>query len=144
MSERQKGTPGNPPLLDRLTWSSPQRRALLFLLWLLTAGLGTRYACNPIYVSNPQPDRPGRADDLADRVDPNTADLNTLIAIPQLGEKRARAIIEFRDKQRKRRPGRPVFQTAADLFLVDGFGWASVDNFSPYFTFPGDRAATRP
>src|SRR4051812_35689411 len=114
MPEPQHGVPLKPPLVDRLTWTLSQRRALLVLLALLTLVLGVRSACSPAYVGNPQPEQPHRADQLADRVDPNTADLNTLIAIPQLGEKRARAIIEFRDKQRKRRPGRPVFQTASD------------------------------
>src|SRR4051812_5845625 len=105
MSERQQGNPAKPSAVDRLTWSLPQRRALLVLLSLLNLALGARFACNPAYVSDPQPERPDRADGLADRVDPNTADLNTLIAVPNLGEKRARDIIEFRDKQRVLRPG---------------------------------------
>jgi len=144
MPDPHKVIPGKPPLVDRLTWTLPQRRALLFLLTLLCLGLGVRYACNPAYVSNPQPERPARAGQLADRVDPNTADLNTLIAVPQLGEKRAQAIIEFRDRQRVRRPGQPPFRTASDLTAVNGIGWAMVDNLRPYLTFPNDRAATRP
>src|SRR3954451_12725491 len=142
MSEPQHGAPPRPPPIDRLTWTLSQRRALLVLLTLLTLVLGVRYACNPAYVSNPQPERPARTDELADRVDPNTADLNTLIAVPNLGEKRARDIVEFRDKQRVLRPGRPAFRSASDLTAVNGIGWATVDTLRPYLTFPGDRAAT--
>jgi DNA uptake protein ComE-like DNA-binding protein len=144
MSETGKGNAGKPAVVDRLTWTLPQRRALLVLLSVLCLGLGVRYACNPAYVSNPQPDRPSRADELADRVDPNTADVNTLIAIPQMGEKRARAIIEFREKRRALLPGQPAFRTASDLTAVRGIGWSMVENLRPYLTFPDDRAATRP
>ena len=87
-----------PPRTDPPSPGRPRSAcALLVLLTVLCLGLGIRYACNPAFVSDPQPERPARYGDLADRVDPNTADLNTLTAIPNLGEKRAEAIIEFRE-----------------------------------------------
>ena len=73
-------------------WTASQRRGLLVLLTLMCAALGVRYACTPAYVSDPQPARPSRYDQLADRIDPNTADWQSLAALPGLGEKRARAM----------------------------------------------------
>ena len=131
------------PQPSRFAWSASQRRALLVLLSLLCAGLGLRYACTPAYVSDPQPERPARYAELADRIDPNTADVHLLAALPQLGDKRARAVIEHREKQAARRPGEVVFRTAEDLTVVPGIGWATVETLRPYLIFP-PRPETRP
>jgi hypothetical protein len=120
----------------------PQRRALLFLLSILFIILAARLACNPTFVSNPQPERPPRFDQLADRLDPNTADVNDLIALPTLGEKRAEAIVEFREKQRARGRPEPIFHTAEDLLAIKGFGPATVDTMRPYLTFPPGHSST--
>jgi len=73
------------------TWTLPQRRVLLALLAVLLPVLAIRYACNPAYVADPQPPYPSRYEELADRIDPNTADLATLSALPTIGERRAHA-----------------------------------------------------
>jgi competence ComEA-like helix-hairpin-helix protein len=137
-------TPKPPPPEPAFAWTAPQRRALLAVLTVLCLGLGIRYACNPTFVSDPQPERPARYDDLADRVDPNTADLNTLTAIPNLGEKRAEAIIEFREMRARQHPGQPAFRVVEDLMAVRGIGSAMVDNLKPYLTFPTRPPETNP
>ena len=60
------------------------------VLTLVLAVLGWRAVRNPAFVSDPQPERPARFDELADRLDPNTATWQELVAIPTLGEKRAK------------------------------------------------------
>jgi competence ComEA-like helix-hairpin-helix protein len=144
---REQSEPGNssapsPAPEPALAWTAPQRRALLAILTLLCLGLGLRYACNPTFVSDPQPERPSRYGDLADRVDPNTADLQTLTAIPNLGEKRAEAIIEFREMRARQHPGEPAFRVVEDLMAVRGIGSAMVDNLKPYLIFPERRPPT--
>jgi hypothetical protein len=140
----QHGNSAAPPCADEpaFAWTAPQRRALLAILTVLCLGLGIRYACTPTFISDPQPERPARYGDLADRVDPNTADLQTLTAIPNLGEKRAEAIIEFRQTRARQHPGEPAFRVVEDLMAVRGIGPAMVDNLKPYLIFPGRPAAT--
>ena len=53
-------------------------------------------------ISDPQPSEGPRAAELQSRIDPNAADWKTLAAIPNLGEKRAKAIVAYRDGIRSR------------------------------------------
>ena len=89
-----------PPHTSRFAWTAPQRRVLLVLLTIMLVFLAGRYACNSRYVSDPQPDLPPRYDELADRIDPNTADWQTLAALPGIGERRARDIVGYRERKR--------------------------------------------
>jgi hypothetical protein len=127
----------------RLTWTLPQRRALLVLLVALFAFLVARYAFNPAYVSDPQPERPARADELADRIDPNTADWAMLAALPGIGERRARDIVAYREDARRNAPGGVVFARKEDLLRIKGIGFAMVEAIEPYLTFPPEPATTR-
>jgi DNA uptake protein ComE-like DNA-binding protein len=114
-------------------WTLPQRRALLVVVALLWVVLAARYAMNSRYISDPQPDVPDRAAELADRLDPNTAEWQDLAALPNLGEKRAKAIVEFREARRATRD--PVFTSADDLLLIKGIGVATVTKLKPYLVF---------
>lgn len=130
---------------SRLTWSEPQRRVLLVLLSAFLAVLAGKYACNPMYVGNPQPETPLRYDELADKVDPNTADWQTLAALPGIGEQRARDIIRFRERKRAEAnaPTLVVFDAPGDLLYIRGVGVAIVEGLKPYLLFPR-RPATVP
>ena len=134
------GTRG--PERHALAWTPSQRRALLLVLSGFALILAVRLALNPAYVSNPQPERPPRYHDLADRIDPNTADWQTLAALPALGEKRAKAITEYRDERLRARPGETVFNAPRDLMAVHGIGVGMVVTLRPYLVFPTDRPAT--
>ena len=127
----------------RLTWSPPQRRALLILLAALLVFLVARYALNPVYVSNPQPERPVRADELADRIDPNTADWPAFAALPGIGERRARDIVAYREGARPRAPGGVVFTRKEDLLRIKGIGAAMLEAIEPFLAFPSEAATTR-
>ena len=92
-------------------WTSSQRGVLILFASILLIVLSVRLWRNPTYVSDPQPDRPARFDELADKIDPNVADWQTLSALPQLGEKRAKLIVEYREGFLARHPGGVAFAT---------------------------------
>ncbi|MDB5289909.1 MAG: hypothetical protein JWL69_1150 [Phycisphaerales bacterium] len=117
-------------------WTAPQRRALIVLLSILLVFLTGRYACNRAFIDDPQPDVPARADDLADKLDPNTADWRELAAIPNLGEKKAQAIVAFREKWHAQHPHDPAFRGPEDLRQIKGIGVATAANLTPYLIFP--------
>ena len=106
--------------------------------------LAIRWWLNPMYVSDPQPRDPPRAIELADRIDPNTADAATLAALPMIGEKRARDIVGYRERFLKDNPGKVAFQRPQDLYRIRGFGVAIVAQIQPYLLFPDKAPATRP
>jgi len=130
------------PKQPALTWTLPQRRVLLLLLTVLLVVLAVRYALNPVFVSDPQPERPPRYDELVDRIDPNTADWATLAALPGLGEKRAKDIVAFREESKRYFPDSVAFARPDDLLKVKGIGVAMLEAIRPFLEFPG--AATAP
>ena len=56
-------------------------------------------------------------------------------------QKRAKAIVEFREARRATR--NPVFTSADDLLLIKGIGVATVTKLKPYLVFQ-PAPATRP
>lgn len=124
-------------------WSPSQRRGLLVLLTLLLAFLIFQAVRDRTFISDPQPAQGPRAAELQSRIDPNSADWQTLSAIPNLGPKRAHAIVAYRDSARGPDTRQVVFQRPADLLHVRGIGPAMVENLRPYLLFPPDAAQTR-
>jgi hypothetical protein len=125
-----------------LPWSIIHRRALLVIFSAVLVYLVYVTMRDRVYVPDPLPPRSPLADRLADRIDPNTADVATLAALPGLGEKRAMAIVAFREKVQQREPGAIAFQGEFDLLKIRGIGAAMVENLRPYLMFP--PATTRP
>jgi DNA uptake protein ComE-like DNA-binding protein len=125
-------------------WTYGQRIALLAIVAALFVYLCVRYFFNPTYVSNPQPAEPSRAVELVDRIDPNTADVDTLAALPTLGVKRAKLIIDYREAKRARNPNAVVFERLEDLLRIKGIGAATIDQMRPYLKFPTTAPSTSP
>jgi DNA uptake protein ComE-like DNA-binding protein len=124
-------------------WTAPQRRAMAAVLGVVLAVLVWRTVRDRAYISEPQPSRPAKFGELADRLDPNTASWEELVAIPTLGEKRARAVVEYRENWLKRHPGEgPAFKSALDLVVVRGIGASMVETLSGHLVFPAARPAT--
>jgi hypothetical protein len=124
-------------------WSILQRRALVVVLSALTVYLLVLMMRHRGYVADPIPAEGSWADQLADRIDLNTADFATIAAIPTLGGSRAEMIIEYRQRAQAREPGMPVFRSPEDLLKVRGIGAAMLANLAPYIKFPAaEQAAT--
>ena len=122
-------------------WTAPQRRAIVILLAAILIYLTIRLIRNPTYVSDPQPRDGPRAAELADRIDPNTADVATLAALPMIGQRRAEDIVEYRDRFATRNPGKPAFTRVEDLLRISGFGTAMIEHLRPYLIFPATATA---
>lgn len=117
------------------TISASNRRVLLALLAALMIYLSVRYRLNPMHVSDPPPDVPIRAAELMDRIDPNTADVATLAALPMIGPDRAADIVAYRERFGAQHDDRPAFATASDLTHVHGIGDATIELLEPYLIF---------
>jgi competence ComEA-like helix-hairpin-helix protein len=141
------GGPKSQPPTEAIPppWTASQRSVLIGLLLILAAYISIRWFFNRQYVSDPQPAVPSRYDELADRIDPNTADVATLAALPTIGEKRAKDIVAYREKWlRDGRRGQP-FGRLDDLLKVQGIGAATIAQLKPYLIFPNSSSpATRP
>jgi hypothetical protein len=137
-------TATDPKTPQTWVWSLSQRRALIALLAVFFVALCIRYALNRQYVPDPQPTHGWRYNELASQIDPNTADWQTLAAVPGLGEKRAKEIVAYRDRVRTSKPDAVAFHVPADLRHVRGIGNATISNLRPYLIFPSDHPATEP
>ena len=134
------------PLTDRIRapWTAPQRRVVIGIVGALVIYGSIRLFLNRAYVSNPQPAIPSRANDLADKIDPNTADAATLSVLPLIGDKRAADIVAFRDRYTRDHPNEAAFKTLQDLLKIRGIGASTIEQIRPYLMFPTDRPATQP
>jgi endonuclease III len=125
-----------------LPWRPSHRRALLIVFTTVLIIATVIAARHRQYVPDPLPLRSPLADQLADRIDPNTADIATLAALPSLGERKAAAIVAFREKVQQREPGAVVYRSLDDLLKVRGIGVAMVANLKPYLTLSDEPTTT--
>lgn len=144
-------TDAEPPLdqaNERQKTADVSRRsnhiAIIVLLSAASLYAVVQLRLNPRYVSDPQPALPDRARELADRIDPNTAEASALSALPQVGEKRARELIAFRERTRSRQKDGIVFHRSLDLLRVPGFGPSLANQMEPYLIFPSTAPTSSP
>jgi len=115
--------------------TASQSRGLLILLTILLLLLAVRLALNPQKIPenaamiNSPPDR------LADKIDPNLAAESELAAIPDLGEIRAAAIVQYRQNFQLTHPNQAAFRQLSDLEQIRGIGPSTAANLSPYLIF---------
>jgi len=120
-------------------WTPAQRGVLIAFVLILASVLLVRLVRERMYVSNPPPARAERHDELADRLDPNTATWQELAVLPQIGEKRAREIVAYREAFRARQPNVLPFARPQDLMEVKGIGPAMVETIRPHLAFPATQ-----
>jgi hypothetical protein len=116
-------------------WTAARRRILALLVSLLLITLIVRQFTHPLHVDDPQPPEGPRFRDLADRIDPNTADAHTLAALPTIGPRRAADIIAYREQFQQRHPDRRAFESLEDLLKIRGIGYATTRHLEPYLIF---------
>lgn len=129
-------------LAHHIAFSASQRRGLSVVLFVLVGFCVYRYFAGRSHISDPPPPQGERWADLADKIDPNTADWSELAALPAIGEKRAKAIVARREIVKSRDPKAIAFTRPEDLFYVDGFARALVEQARPYLEFPATQPAT--
>jgi DNA uptake protein ComE-like DNA-binding protein len=79
------------------------------------------------------------------RLDPNTAPLEELATLPQLGEKRAREIVAYREIFSADHPGHRAFTQPKDLLKVKGIAYSMMQTLEPFLTFTDpSKASTQP
>ncbi|HEX2972267.1 MAG TPA: helix-hairpin-helix domain-containing protein [Tepidisphaeraceae bacterium] len=128
-----------------MIWTSRQRGALIVVIAGLLVYLGVTYSRNPVYVNDPQTAEGSRASQLPNGVDPNTADVGTLAAIPVMGKALAERIVADRDAYSEANPGKVPYARLDDLLRVKGIGPATLSRLEPYLIFPQeDRPTTQP
>ena len=125
-------------------WTLPQRRALLVICSAVLAYLAVRAAAHRAHVPDPQPPTGDRAHEVADRIDPNTASVATLAALPGLGMKRAQDVADYRARFTLTGLDRPPFVTPDDLANVPGIGPSMVRTLTPYLVFPATQPVQPP
>jgi competence protein ComEA len=123
-------------------WSPSQRGVLIAFVLILSSVLLIRLVRDRMYVSDPPPARAMRHDELADRLDPNTATWQELAVLPQIGEKRAKEIVAYRDAFVARHSDRAPFARPQDLMNVKGVGPAMLETIRPHLAFPTTAPAT--
>src|SRR5437868_4531333 len=123
-------------------WTPSQRGVLIGLVLVLCVAFSVRLYFNRAYISDPQPVRPARFDELADKLDPNVAGWQELAVLPQLGEKRAKEIIAYREEFVAKHPNENAFKRPLDLLRIKGIGVAMLQTLSPYLEFPATQPAT--
>jgi DNA uptake protein ComE-like DNA-binding protein len=113
-----------------------QQRGVTVLLAILLVILFVRLLLNSQTAPYPTTAPGPVSDQLADRIDPNTATVAELASIPDLGEKRAADIVQFRDQYVAKHPNRPAFRKLSDLEQIRGIGPGIADDMEPYLKFP--------
>jgi len=113
-------------------WTPRQRLALSLLILLILAYLFILYPQHPSRISTPQPLEGPRANELNDKLDPNTATLSDLSALPNLGPAMARRVIEDREQFQKTHPHEPAYKAIDDLQRIKGIGPATLENLRPH------------
>ena len=117
-------------------WNSSQRAVVLAVVIGVFAYLVIRLSFQHGYISDPQPAEGPRARELADRFDPNLATKAQLAAIPNIGEKLATAVVDYRDRYVADHPGHLAFSQPRDLLRVRGVGPAKMETLCEYLEFP--------
>jgi DNA uptake protein ComE-like DNA-binding protein len=117
-------------------WTPRHRGVLAGFVLVLSIVLVVRLYVDRAYISDPQPIQSARHDELADRIDPNIAPWRELAVLPQLGEKRAKEIVAYRERYVADHPGGVAFKRAADLNAIKGIGAATLETLRPHLMFP--------
>ena len=117
-------------------WTASQRSVLVVLAAGLLVYCAVLAIRNRAHIDDPQPPVGARADEVASRIDPNTASQYELSLLPSIGPVRAGEIIAYRQRVQGREPGGVAFARPDDLMRVRGIGPALLAHKLPHLKFP--------
>ncbi len=72
---------------------------------------------------------------LDNQINPNTAALESLVRLPNIGISKAQAIISYRENYAEKNNGQSAFETLNDLQNVKGIGPTTAQNLSQLLKF---------
>ena len=72
---------------------------------------------------------------MNNRINPNNAEVESLIRLPDIGYSRAEAIIQYRDMYIKNNSNKRAFKTSDDLQNIKGIGPKTIQNMSQWLKF---------
>lgn len=106
-----------------------------FLVATVLCGVGALV----LAFGRPSP-RGGPACPLAEKINPNSAPVASLVRLPQIGPARARAVVAYRDEVRVRTGQSAPFHCSDDLQCVRGIGPKTTAEIADCLVFdaPGD------
>src|SRR6478672_3809797 len=113
-------------------WTASQRYVLIGVILVAAAYLGWVSFRHRALIPRPQPAVGERAAELANKLDLNKAKREELAILPGMGEKKAQAIVDYREAFVSQHPGERAFNSASDLKQIKGFGQSTVKNLEPY------------
>ena len=126
----------------RQIWPRRRLATLLVLACLAFAAMAFRWSFLRVSFEQYDTVYQQRVDLVSQKVDPNTATIASLRRLPQIGQTRAEAIVEYRSaSSHKPFP----FTRPADLDAVKGLGPGLIEQFKQYLQFPaaGETAVSR-
>jgi len=123
-------------------WNKSQRAVLAAFILLTCIFLAIRHRQRPQFIPDPPSSAGPRASELVTTLNPNTASLEQLAILPNLGEDRAKKIISHRTQYAHDHPGEPAFKKLDDLLQVQGIGVAMLETLEPYLLFDLHPAST--
>ena len=128
------------PSNSRQRAASAVERGLLILLLVLIAVMAAIWAARwGWWLDPPLAVRTQPQADYLNKLDPNTADPESLARVPTIGPMRAKAIVDYRKAHTG--PG-PAFRSPADLARVKGIGPETAARMAPLLAFPQPATTT--
>ena len=85
-----------------------------------------------LYYEEFMPARAETTEILTVSINPNTAEVASLVRLPGIGPSRARDIVAYRNSSEI---DKPAFKCASDMEKIKGIGPKTVEKLKPYLTF---------
>ena len=79
-------------------------------------------------------DSNAKSSNITNRINPNTAEIESLVRLPDIGLSKAQAIIQYRDNFIENND-RKAFETSEDLNKIKGIGPKTIQNMNQWLKF---------